>query len=167
MLLTGRRKIEILRTGTLSAVAADAATRENAPAEHTCVLRSLRIRSASFCSTAGPWIAAQALNGRYAIRVANDNNDLRVLSRRPRVAGEAVRVALQIREARGAQWLAGETPDRRDVVAVGPDRVRPLAGPMRRFGGPSIDNDGQGWLNVGLASSRGRSVFRWLRARPG
>jgi hypothetical protein len=37
MLLTGRRKIEILRTGTLSAVAAGAAMSENAPPEHTLV----------------------------------------------------------------------------------------------------------------------------------
>jgi Telomere resolvase len=37
MLLTGRRKIEILRTGHLSAVPAGTALSENAPAEHTLV----------------------------------------------------------------------------------------------------------------------------------
>jgi hypothetical protein len=42
-------------------------------------------RSANFCSCAGPWIAAPALNGRYPIRVANDSRctaraDIRALN---------------------------------------------------------------------------------------
>jgi hypothetical protein len=51
--------------------------------------------------------------------------DLRVLSGRPpaggRRADETVLLALQIRQVPGAQWLAGEAPEGRDVVAVSAD----------------------------------------------
>jgi hypothetical protein len=44
-----------------------------------------------------------------------------------RGADEAVRIALQIRKVGGAQRLAGEAPEGRDVVAVSADGVRALA----------------------------------------
>jgi hypothetical protein len=44
-----------------------------------------------------------------------------------RRADEAVRVTMQIREVRGAQRLAGEASEGRDVVAIGADGVRALA----------------------------------------